>query len=289
MDGAAAIDRWLEEGWSVPAQTWQVEVDGAAIACRSWNRGASVKPGVVLAHGFRAHSRWWDHIAPWLAQGRHVVAFDFSGMGDSGWRSAYRRAHFAQELRGVAAAAGMDRPIVIAHSFGGLATLLACAQDPLFAQRIILVDSALPIPDEAGRGKVSESSARRYPDLESALARYKLRPPGRWPHPAVRAYIARHSLTQEHGEWRWKFDPDAAGSLNAETEIKDVDPVEVPADFIYGEMSELMSPERIGMIARTMPHCGEPVVIPACHHHILVEQPLALVTALRGLLANDKG
>jgi 3-oxosteroid 1-dehydrogenase len=35
------------------------------------------------------------------------------------------------------------------------------------------------------------------------------------------------------------------------------------------------------------PHAGQAIAIPAAHHHIMIEQPIALVAALRGLLAND--
>ena len=43
----------------------------------------------MLVHGGAAHSRWWDHIGPLLADGRLVVAIDLSGHGDSARRESY--------------------------------------------------------------------------------------------------------------------------------------------------------------------------------------------------------
>ena len=63
-------------------------------------------------HGFLAHARCMAFIAPFLAEQHHVVAYDLSGMGDSGVRSSYPDAIRAQEV--VACYSGI---------FGGVAVL----------------------------------------------------------------------------------------------------------------------------------------------------------------------
>src|SRR5258705_7067620 len=98
--------RWLAEQWACTAEERAIELEGAYIAFRGWNLGADALPGIILVHGFRAHARWWDHIAPSLSRRHRVAAIDLSGMGDSGRRSAYSRAQHGREILAVAAACG---------------------------------------------------------------------------------------------------------------------------------------------------------------------------------------
>ena len=167
--------------------------------------------GIVLVHGGAAHSRWWDHIGPLLADDRRVVAIDLSGHGDSGRRESYSFDVWAREILAVAADAGLDAPpTVIGHSMGGVVTLRLAA---LFGSRIegaVVIDS--PVRDPAPEERAAQDAARlpraaRLPDQ------------GKRPSPAsvpvpdqpVLGYIADHvaatSVRQVDGGWTWKWDP----------------------------------------------------------------------------------
>src|SRR6186713_3289829 len=98
-DGAATTPDWFRAAIDTPGQAHNLMVGGARICYRAWGRPRD--PGVVLVHGSAANARWWDHIAPQLADGRHVVAIDLSGHGDSQWRDSYQQAVWADELRAV--------------------------------------------------------------------------------------------------------------------------------------------------------------------------------------------
>src|ERR1700709_1274412 len=136
MTGDDAIRNWLTEQWSIPAQESSVEVEGATIVYRAWNLDAPDLPGLILIHGFRAHARWWDHIAPSLAQGHRVVAINLSGMGESGWRSAYSRAQHGREIMAVAAACGFDPVTLVAHSYGAVGSIMASIAHPDRVRRL---------------------------------------------------------------------------------------------------------------------------------------------------------
>ena len=210
--------RWLESMWAQPAQEFPAECEGASIACRGWNLDAADRRGIVLVHGFRAHARWWDHVAPALTDRHRVVAFDLSGMGDSDRRTTYSRVLHGREILAVADAAGIERPIVIAHSYGAIAALTAAHAHPDRMRRLIVVDAALPTEEEARTRKPpAPTQLRTYPDRETALSRFRLTPPGGWPDPHVLAYIARHSVRPlDDGRWGWAFDHDAMTSLARE-------------------------------------------------------------------------
>ena len=281
------IEEWLAANWSQTPEIFEVPVEGARIACRGWNLAASDLPGIMLVHGFRAHARWWDHLAPTLAANHCVVALDLSGMGDSDRRPAYTRAQHGREIMAVAAHCGFDPVTIIAHSFGAMGSMIAARQFPDRVRRLIVIDSAMPTAED-GDHQIPTPPQRFYDSREAAIARFRLIPPGEWPQPSILAYIARHSVMQTDAGWTWKFDPDAAVSLNREPYREAMSGVTVPVDLIYGDRTEVMPPPRRAALREMAPNLRREVVIPACHHHVLIERPLALVATLQALLA-DKG
>ena len=281
------MDDWLDRQWAATPEAFSVDVDGTRIACQGWNLAAGHLPGIVLVHGFRAHLHWWDHIAPSFVDRYRVVALSLSGMGDSGRRAAYSRAGFGRDILGVAAACGFDPAIVIAHSFGGISALLAAHAEPSRMARLIVIDSGLKAQDE-DEGEIPAVPTRFYPTRDAALARFRLMPPSPCPQPRVLDYIAQHSVREEPQGWTWKFDPNLASSLNTDPHRSAYPLVPVPVDVIVGEHTSVMTPPRLAELYRIAPDCGRSVVIPASEHHVMIDQPVALVAALHALLANDR-
>jgi pimeloyl-ACP methyl ester carboxylesterase len=283
-EGARALRQWLQGAWDKAPRISHVEVEGAAIACRHWEAGS--RPGLIFVHGYLAHARWWDHIAPHFLDGHRALAPDLSGMGDSGWRGSYTLEQHAREIIAVGRAAGFDQCILVGHSYGGRVALAAAAMAPDYVQRAILVDSMLSIPEHP-LPTVPERAKTYRRERAEALERYRLVPPGGWPSPPVRDYVAEHSLTESDRGWGWKFDDRAAAWLNRQGRIA-TDPAPVPVDFIHGDRSERVQPMLVARLKELLPTCGDPIAIPLCHHHVMIEQPVALVAALRGLLANSR-
>jgi pimeloyl-ACP methyl ester carboxylesterase len=61
--------------------------------------------------------------------------------------------------------------------------------------------------------------------------------------------------------------------------------IRVPVDYVHAECSSIVSAERACRIAAAIPGARGPVTLARAHHHLMLDQPLALVAALRGLLA----
>lgn len=288
MNPDDALTEWLNAQWAVPADTFTVEVEGADIACRGWNLEARHLPPVLLIHGFRAHARWWDHIGPALSRDYRVLALDLSGSGDSARREVYSRRQHGREMIAAAQAAGFEKPVLIAHSFGAMCGLLAAHDHPDDVGRLVVIDSALPLDDDMNR-QMPTGERRVYATKEEALARFRLVPSGRWPNADIMAYIGEHSLIQAPDGWTWKFDVKESETLNLEPDPRpDMFGQTVPVDIMYGEFTELMDPARIALAREMAPHAGRDIVIPNAHHHVMIEQPLAFLGALRGLLANHQ-
>jgi pimeloyl-ACP methyl ester carboxylesterase len=99
-------------------------------------------------------------------------------------------------------------------------------------------------------------------------------------------HIARHSLRQTAGGWQWKFDPNLpSAQLLTTIDPADLQSLLVPVDFIYGEFSAVVSQQRAQRTAAALGLQHPPIAIPGAHHHVMIDQPLALTAALRTLLA----
>ncbi|HTT52321.1 MAG TPA: alpha/beta hydrolase [Streptosporangiaceae bacterium] len=275
---------WFTTALGAAAEPGAAEVAGATIAYRAW--GQRAQGGIVLVHGGAAHARWWDHIAPLLAASHRVAALDLSGHGDSGRRDVYRLDVWAEEVLAVAADAGMaGPPVVIGHSMGGFVTLRAAGIYGAGLAGAVAIDSPVRdiTPEErAAREQRAFGPLRVYPTREAAMARF--RP---IPDQPVLPYIAEHvaatSVHQVPGGWSWKFDPrifarhHLVPALLTRLDCR-VALFRAEYGLVSAQMSEVMY-DRLGRIA--------PVIeLPAAGHHVMLDQPIALVTAIRTLLSD---
>jgi len=281
--GVPAVPPWFTAAVAVQPEQHTVTVEGISIAYRAW--GEPSDRGIVLVHGGAAHARWWDHIAPLLTNGWRVIAPDLSGHGDSDRRPRYNLDTWAREVLSVSTDAGIAAPVVIGHSMGGF---IALRMATLFGSQlagVVAIDS--PVRDIAPE----ETAARQrrafgplwvYPTREQALARF--RP---IPDQPVLPYIAEHvaatSLRPVEGGWTWKFDPSIfARDQFTPTLLTRLDCRVALFRAEHGIVSEKLGEVMYDRLGRVAPL----VEIPAAGHHIMLDEPIALVSALRTLLAD---
>ena len=257
---------------------------GTQIEALTW--GELGKPGLLLVHGNSAHADWWSFIAPYLAQDYRVTSMSLAGLYEAG------------------------KPIYIGHSFGGSQVFFAAAAHPERMRAAVLVDTGFggppPNSPEAQRMREQEvrniptadRAARVYPTEEAALARFRFMPPQVAGNLFIADFIARRSLKRAPlpdggGEgWTWRFDPAMWNKLDRSVMMgmtaEGPPKVTVPLVHIYGDRSVVksrISDDRPSPLPKDMLE----IAIPDSAHHIMVDQPLALIAALRGLLARWPG
>lgn len=241
-------------------------------------------------HGGAAHAHWWSFIAPFLAEQYDVVAPDLSGHGDSGRREAYPRETWAREVMAVAAHAGFPGPpIVIGHSLGGFVTIVAAALHGSELAGGIVIDSPVRRPDpeseEGARGRMFRNP-KTYPTIRDALDHFHLVPPQPCANEFIVDHVARHAIRETPEGWTWKFDPKVFLKVSLTPMSEFLKNVRCRIALLRGELSDLVSPE-IGAYMYGLLDRNAPVVeIPQAHHHVPLDQPLCLVSALRTLLAD---
>lgn len=282
---AGVAPDWFRWAVGQPRRSQFVDSGGTRIHYATWNSQDKRKPGLLLLHGFLGHSHWWDFVAPFLTRWFRVYALDFSGMGYSGARPGYPLAGFVGDIVAVMRHADIAPGIAVGHSFGGSRLLQACALAPETIRRAVVLDSYFTIDAKEQLPRQERRPAPRpYPDEATALSRFRL-----VPHqdcaPWMLDYIARHSLRRDTEGWTWRFDPRLRALPPPEGDARLLERIRVPVDYVHAERSAIVSAERARAICAAIPQARGPVTLADAQHHLMLDQPLALVDTLRELLA----
>ena len=96
---------------------------------------------VVLLHGVASNSRIWLMVAPLLARRLHVFALDQRGHGESATPdSGYDFATVVGDLAAFVDELGLERPLIVGHSWGGNVAVEYAATYPERPAGLVLVD-----------------------------------------------------------------------------------------------------------------------------------------------------
>ncbi len=282
---------WFDAALADRPERTTLSAAGAEIELLTW--GERGRPGLLFIHGGMAHADWWSFIAPFFAADHRVAALSLSGMGGSAWRDRYGFDLHAAEALAAAEAAGLfdaGPPLVVGHSFGGGVTMHLARQAGERLRAAVVVDAGVRPPDKRWRGPPPGLGRpnRVYPDLVTALGRFRLSPSQPCSELYILDHIGRASLREADGGWRWRFDPnlwDKMDHSGREPQEEELAGVRCPIAFVWGERSRLMPEDTVAYTREHAPPGSPMFAIPEAEHHVLLDQPLALVSALRGLFS----
>lgn len=299
---AHALPSWFTDAMAVPREEGFVEVDGHRVHYFRWGKRGN--PPLLLTHGFLAHARCFAFIAPFLADEYDVIAYDLAGMGESEMTADCDGNRRAEGMIAVAEAfdlfSGPAKPKIIAHSFGSGVALTAMEMAGERFGGLIICDLMIMRPEKLmehfkggggppGSGR-SDKPNNIYPDYDTARGRFILSPQQDAQEPFLLDYMAYHSMRQVEGGWTWKFDPkvfhrsenDQDKWLKAPQRIADLPYRQA---IVYGEKSKLFDADSAAYIRELGGDHIPMVAVPEAEHHLMLDQPLAFVTALRSILA----
>lgn len=283
----AATPAWFEEAIADEPHFGSIVVDAVQVRYRYWGESRRGRPDVVLVHGGAAQGTWWDHVGPMIARDRRVIALDLSGHGDSGWRTSYTMDGWAGEVFAVARALSPDsRPVFIGHSMGAAVVMHAAGVLGSRLAGAILID---PLSHDVTSPEAHERTGRifsqpfAHPTQQAAAQRFRVQPQ-QATLPFIIDHIASTSVREVAGGWTWKYDPQL---FNVERGAPSS-----PRDIVCA--LALVHPEH-GVADRTASALLDQLVvtpqiidIAAAAHHVMLDEPLALISALHALLATEQ-
>lgn len=122
---------------------------------------------LVFIHGWACDSSVWNRQIPFFEQTHRVVAIDLPGFGasDKPRDAQYTLDLFAEAVKAVIDAAGIERPVLIGHSMGVAVAQQFLVRYPGHARALINVDGAIRFPDDPAEreetiGMMQEVAAR---------------------------------------------------------------------------------------------------------------------------------
>jgi pimeloyl-ACP methyl ester carboxylesterase len=104
-------------------------------------------PPLLLVHGIACDRGFWTPQLGYFKRDHRVVAVDLRGHGESDApHQPYTMQAFADDLAWTCAQLGLNRPVIVGHSLGGLVALELAAMDPECPSAVVAIDSVLLPP-----------------------------------------------------------------------------------------------------------------------------------------------
>lgn len=208
-------------------------------------------PPVVLVHGWMDSAASFRDVAAELhARGRHVIAPDLRGYGDTEHiqeQATYYFADYVRDLHEILASLGHRSVDLVGHSMGGSVAVTFAGAFPALVRRLVLVEGLGPnaadpaeAPERTRRWITTARAERRparamtFDAAVATLARNHPRVP-----PAVIARVASGFVRAgEDGLFRWKADPRHrepwAIPFNRDAFLAHLAAIEAPTLFVDG-------------------------------------------------------
>jgi len=269
--------------------------DGLSIHVLEWSEAGTP---LVLVHGFGNEAHIWDDFAPLVAPHYHTIAVDLRGHGDSDHdpECRYDYDHHVADLEAVTAALGIERLVLVGHSFGGRTSLLFAAKHPERTAGLVIVDIG-PEHDPRGTTRIRMEVMQRGDGSFAAPADYERVLAHNFPAGAPDALrrMARHELRQrDDGRWVRKADPafmtGRAGAGEAEAEAHERDTAKrlwdalarmpCPTLVVRGAASDILSPEIADRMVDDVLAKGQLAVVPRAAHSVMTDNPAGFAEAV---------
>ena len=257
--------------------------------------GDAAAPPILLLHGSNQSAHSWDLVSLYLADRHHVYALDQRGHGDSEWaRDAdYGTGAMVEDALGLVRAEGLQEPIVIGHSMGGIVALSLALKEPALLRALVVVDSGPQISAQ-GAAAIAKFITHNveFDSVDEFIDRVARYDPFRSREHMQRT--ARYNLIQRaDGKYisksdRLLHDPDfraARARTNPPVPLEKVAEIRCPTLVVRGESSNILEPKAAEAFVRRLP-AGALVTVPKCGHNVHTQNTPGFLDAIRPFLAS---
>jgi 2-succinyl-6-hydroxy-2,4-cyclohexadiene-1-carboxylate synthase len=249
---------------------------------------------LLLLHGFTGSSSTWDYFRSMLDSDFRVIAVDLPGHGQSsipGDPKRYSLDRLSSDLAKVLDDLQIDRAAVFGYSMGGRAALRFALNEPTHLSFLIL-ESTTPGIDEASRPQRAAADGLLADMIErdgvaAFVAKWERLP--LWNTQARMPDAGRRTLHNQ------RLANDArglanslrgAGSATDPAVTERLNEIQTPTLILTGELDTKYI--EIGRILESGIPNAEMQIIPDAGHAIHLEQPDAVIDAIRGFLRKGR-
>ena len=152
---------------------------------------------------------------------------------------------------------------------------------------LIIIDSAIRAAANTvkrRRGHDLLGTRRIYESRQQAQRRFRLIPPQPCNNEMLLEYIAAESIHKCDAGWTWKYDPEAFRNLKASSIFHELQKITAPTLIIRGQNSKILDEKTAKKMQSEISGAEEAVVISDSYHHLMLDQPVALIDEIRHVL-----
>lgn len=232
-------------------------------------------PALLFIHGWSSDHTFWRDQIPEFAQRHRVVAVDLRGLGESDAPDEDSTIkQFTDDVAWLSREIGLDKPVIVGHSMGGLIAFKFVQQHQEMARAAVIVDTPLlPLTDEIkGRFAALLSALRSsgYKDVITSVAKSMF---GADVPAEIRDYVAERMAAAPQRHMHTAM----ASSFFSEENVPTGD-IPVPSLSILSKMQAA----RKNQLEERFP--GMEVTTVDCGHAIQMEKPEEFNAILRSFV-----
>lgn len=228
-----------------------VRANGIQLAYRTWGKENAPGTPVVLLHCMGEDGEdWRGPLIAQLAAAHPLFALDLRGHGRSDWPGEYGLDLLSEDLLGFLDALGLERAILIGHSYGSVVAGIFAGAHPARVERLVLEETAAMLP---------------------------LDPPRKIPEPAVEPQTFDWEVRRQFNQQRNAPDPRWWRLLREIT---------APTLLIGGGPSSHLPQEDLAVMAERIPDATL-VTIEDAGHLVHEDRPKEFAAALQTFLAEN--
>ncbi|MES2212498.1 MAG: alpha/beta hydrolase [Pseudomonadota bacterium] len=237
------------------------------------------KPPVVLLHGLMTSGACWTPVARALEEDYDIVMPDARGHGHSSAPSeGYSYDNLAVDVLGLIEALGLNAPVLIGHSMGGMTAAVAANQSPKLLRGLVLADPTFLTPQVQQEVYESDVAAQHRRVLsqsrEEFLAGILIRHNHR-PRELIELFAEARFQTSIHAfEILTPPNPDYMQLIKT---------LNVPSLLVIGDVGTVVSPDIASELARLNQRLAV-VQIAEAGHAVPFDQPEHFATHVKAFL-----
>ena len=288
------LTNWVRSPRMRRVSEGHVDVGGLRLHYLEW--GDRTRPHVLLVHGWDGTARYWDLVAPALADRYHLVALTLRGRGlsDPDPGGEYRFADYGRDIHEASRRLGLDRMSFVGASLGGMIGLPYVAEHGHQVERLVLVDIGAQLggdrPSTYYAGMLdAPAEFASANEVEQWLRQWSLYV--KIPSDGMAVIVREHFVATPTGRLTWTFG-ERLRDLQRRHPRERLFPsqwdalgkIRCPVLIVRGGRSESLLPE---VAERTRAGLGDGLLveIPDCSHFPFLERPRELIVVLRGFLS----
>jgi pimeloyl-ACP methyl ester carboxylesterase len=273
--------------------------DGLSLHVLEWSDEGTP---LVLVHGFGNEAHIWDDFAAIVAPHYRTVAVDLRGHGDSDHDPEHRYDYdfHVADLEAVTAALGIERLVLVGHSFGGRTSMLFAAKHPGRMAGLVIVDIG-PEHDPRGTTRIRLEVMQRGDGSFASPAEYERVLAHNFPAGSEGSLrrMAQHELRRRaDGRYERKADPafmagrPAASEAEGEARERDTAKrlwdalagIPCPTLVVRGAASDILSPEIADRMVDDVLQKGQLMVVPRAAHSVMTDNSAGFSEAVAGFV-----